>query len=73
MRKQKPTKLRFSVKTVKRRVLPEERSITVTLPTERALAWLEYIATFHRHAEQMMAVKDFPPAIKLWEEEKPNT
>jgi len=63
MRKPKPTTLRFGVKTVKRRVLPEERSISVSLPNERALAWLEYIAEFHRQTEELMQQSDFPPTF----------
>ena len=57
----KPTKLLFGVKTAKRRTLPKEYHVSITLEADKADLFFEYVASEIKKIEQVIRTQPLPP------------
>lgn len=57
----KPTKLLFGVKTAKRRTLPKEYHVSITLEADKADIFFDYVASEVKKIEQVVRTQMYPP------------
>jgi hypothetical protein len=61
----KPTKLLFGVKTAKRRTLPKEYHVSITLEADKADLFFDYVASEIKKIEEVVRIHNYPPGYVI--------